>query len=209
MMNKSTISHAAHEKHVDYTGAKMGMWLFLFTELIFFGGLFLLYAVYRSQFPQAFHSTSAELSSTIGGINTVVLITSSLTMALSITAIKIGDLQSSARYQLLTIILGLVFLIIKYYEWSAKISHGIYPGSSDLLAQGQGTIIFYSLYFVMTGIHGLHVLAGIGVIAVMFTMTRSNKIHSSDFIRLENTGLYWHFVDVIWVYLFPLLYLIG
>jgi len=205
----NTTTDTAHETHVDYIGSKMGMWLFLFTEILFFGGLFLLYAVYRSSFSQEFYTTSAQLDMTIGAINTIVLITSSLTMAFSITAIKNGAARLSALYQLLTIIFALVFLIIKYYEWSAKIGHGIYPGSDALLSQGQGTIIFYSLYFVMTGIHGIHVLAGIVIIAVMINMTTKNKISEKDFVRLENTGLYWHFVDVVWVYLFPLLYLIG
>lgn len=198
-----------HEKHVDYTGSKMGMWLFLFTELLFFGGLFLLYAVYRSEFPQEFYAASAELDRTIGAINTLVLITSSLAMACSITAIKKGETRRAAILQLLTIGLGLTFFMIKYYEWGAKISHGVYPGSESLLSAPQGEILFYSLYFVMTGIHGLHVIAGIIVIAMMVSMTLKGIIRRDDFVRLENTGLYWHFVDIIWVYLFPLLYLIG
>jgi cytochrome c oxidase subunit 3 len=197
------------EKHVDYTGAKMGMWLFLFTELLFFGGLFLLYAVYRSGFPQEFYAASAELDRTVGAINTMVLITSSLTMACSITAIKKGETKSAVILQLLTIGFALFFLVIKYHEWGAKIGHGMYPGSEVLLSYEQGKIIFYSLYFVMTGIHGLHVLAGIVLIAVMIRMTLKGVVRKDDFIRLENTGLYWHFVDIIWVYLFPLLYLIG
>jgi cytochrome c oxidase subunit 3 len=208
-MESSTTAIKAQEKHVDYTGAKMGMWLFLFTELIFFGGLFLLYAVYRSEFPQEFYAASAELDRTIGAINTMVLITSSLTMACSITAIKKGETRSAVILQLLTIGFALVFLAIKYHEWSAKIGHGIYPGSDTLVSYEQGKIIFYSLYFVMTGIHGLHVVAGIVLIAVMVRMTLKGVVSKNDFIRLENTGLYWHFVDIIWVYLFPLLYLIG
>ncbi|UCD34836.1 MAG: cytochrome c oxidase subunit 3 family protein [Nitrospiraceae bacterium] len=208
-MNTSGGEITVHDKHVDYSGAKMGMWLFLFTELIFFGGMFLLYAVYRSSFPEEFYSTSAELHRTIGAVNTVVLITSSLTMACSITAVKKGDTRLSALFQLLTILFALTFLVVKYFEWEAKIGHGIYPGSEALTAQGQGKIIFYSLYFVMTGIHGVHVLAGIAVISVTMAMTLKNRINKGDYIRLENTGLYWHFVDIIWVYLFPLLYLIG
>lgn len=208
-MNIGNTTRKFHEQHLDATGSRMGMWLFLFTELLFFGGLFLLYAVYRSQFSQEFIAASAELNMTVGAVNTIVLITSSLTMALSITAVKNGDPGSSLRYQLFTIFLAVVFLIVKYFEWSAKISHGIYPGSAEIIARGQGAVIFYSLYFVMTGIHGLHVLAGAGVIAFMLNMTRKGMINRSNNIRLENTGLYWHFVDVVWIYLFPLLYLIG
>jgi cytochrome c oxidase subunit 3 len=201
--------HALQEKHVDYIGAKMGMWLFLFTELLFFGGLFLLYAVYRSKFPQEFHATSAVLNTSFGAVNTFILITSSLTMALSMTAMKKGELPVSLNCQKVTILLGTAFLVLKYFEWNAKISHGIYPGSDLLQNYGQGEIIFYSLYFVMTGLHGLHVVAGVGVLVVIYVWSGKGKIHSGDFNKLENAGLYWHFVDIVWVYLFPLLYLIG
>lgn len=207
-MNSTQTAVGLREKHVDYTGAKMGMWLFLFTELLFFGGMFLLYAVYRSEFPQEFYAASAGLDRLIGAVNTVVLITSSLTMACAISAVKRGETKAAVIFQLITIGLALVFLTVKYHEWGAKIGHGIYPGSDALLSAAQGEIIFYSLYFVMTGIHGLHVLAGIIVISLMVRMTANGAIGRHDYVRLENTGLYWHFVDIIWVYLFPLLYLI-
>jgi cytochrome c oxidase subunit 3 len=199
---------AAIEKPVDYTGAKMGMWLFLFTELLFFGGLFLLYAVYRSQFLQAFHSTSGDLSVTLGAINTIILITSSLTMALSITAMKKAKKKLSCYLQLITILLGAAFLIVKYFEWDSKISQGMFPGSPVLAGLQQGKIIFYNLYFVMTGLHGLHVLAGLVAIGIICHMSARDRINADDFVRLENVGLYWHLVDVVWVYLFPLLYLV-
>ncbi len=195
-------------KHVDYTGSKMGMWIFLFTEVLFFGGLFLLYAVYRSQYTLEFHAAAAELDRVAGAVNTLVLITSSLTMALSIAAIKKADKRLSIFFQASTIMLGILFLVIKYIEWSAKIGHGLYPGASEIMSQSQGIIIFYSLYFVTTGLHGLHVLIGIIVLSSMMRLSMQNKINSSDFIKLENSGLYWHFVDIVWIYLFPLLYLI-
>ncbi len=195
-------------KHVDYTGSKMGMWIFLFTEILFFGGLFLLYAVYRSQYTQEFHTAAAELDRVYGAVNTLILITSSLTMALSIAAVRNADKRLSILFQISTILLGTIFLVIKYFEWSAKIGHGIYPGSSEMISQSQGIIIFYSLYFVTTGLHGLHVLIGILVLSTMLVFTIQDKINSSDFIKLENSGLYWHFVDIVWIYLFPLLYLI-
>jgi cytochrome c oxidase subunit 3 len=197
---------SVHIKHVDYEGAKMGMWIFLFTELLFFGGLFLLYAVYRSQYLEDFHRAADELDLVLGTINTIILITSSLTMALSIAAIKNNEKKQSIRYQALTIILATAFLVIKYFEWSAKIHHGIYPGSADLKVQGQ--IIFYSLYFVTTGLHGIHVIAGIIMLGLMMRWSVHDSINSNDFIKLENAGLYWHFVDIVWIYLFPLLYLI-
>ena len=195
-----------HVKHVDYTGAKMGMWIFLFTELLFFGGMFLLYAVYRQQYLEEFHTAAAALDRLLGTVNTLILITSSLTMALSIAAMKNNDRKQTVRFQALTIVLATAFLVIKYFEWSAKIHHGIYPGSPDLQIQGQ--IIFYSLYFVTTGLHGIHVIAGIIVLGCMMRWSMQGKINNKDFIKLENAGLYWHFVDIVWIYLFPLLYLI-
>jgi cytochrome c oxidase subunit 3 len=198
-----------HIKHVDYTGSKMGMWIFLFTELLFFGGLFLLYAVYRSQYIEEFHTAAEGLDRMLGAVNTIILITSSLTMALSIAAVKNDDMKLSLKFQTSTILLAAAFLVVKYFEWGAKISHGIYPGSPELLNHTQGNIIFYSLYFVTTGLHGLHVVAGIIVLAYMMTLSMKGRINSRDFIKLENSGLYWHFVDIVWIYLFPLLYLIA
>jgi len=198
----------AVEKHSDYVGAKMGMWVFLFTELLLFGGMFLLYSVYRSKYPADFHKAAADLNLLLGTANTVILLTSSLTMALSIAAMKKAARNRSFLMQALTISLGLLFLANKYIEWSAHIHHGIYPDSAVILTMGRGEIIFFSLYFVMTGIHGLHVLIGIGAIAAMLLFTARETITSRDFVKLENTGLYWHFVDIIWIYLFPLFYLI-
>ncbi len=195
-------------KHVDYAGSKMGMWIFIFTEILFFGGLFLLYAVYRSEYTQEFQNAAAGLDTRLGAVNTLILITSSLTMALSIAAIRKSDKRLSLIFQASTILLGTAFLIIKYFEWSSKINHGIYPGSPELLSLPQGNIVFYSLYFVTTGMHALHVLIGIIVIAFMMILSKHDRITDTDFIKLENTGLYWHFVDIVWIYLFPLLYLI-
>ena len=194
--------------HRDYLGAKIGMWLFLFTEILLFGGLFLVYSVYRDAHTQDFHSAAKELSTIIGAINTVILLTSSLTMALSISALQRGERMRSALLQAVTIVLGIAFLINKYFEWSEHIRHGFYPGSTELLAKGNGQVLFFGLYYVMTGIHGLHVLIGMGLIGFMCILTVKNKISDRDFIKLENTGLFWHLVDVIWIYLFPLFYLI-
>jgi cytochrome c oxidase subunit 3 len=201
-------AETVREKPVDYTGSKMGMWIFLFTEFLFFGGLFLLYAVYRSQYTQGFHTAANELDRVIGSVNTVILITSSLTMALSVSAMKRANSRLSGLFQFCTILLGVAFLVAKYFEWSDKIGHGIFPGAPDMLIMEQGAILFYSLYFVMTGLHGLHVLAGIIVLARMLFLSTRSEIHERDFIKLENAGLYWHFVDIVWIYLFPLLYLI-
>lgn len=204
MNNENIIEHKN-----DYAGSKLGMWMFLFTELLLFTGLFLLYSAFRSKFSQAFHASSAELSKTIGAVNTVILLTSSLTMALSISAVKDGRKQLSVLLQSLTVFMGVVFLVNKYFEWSAKIRHGIYPDSHELLMRGEGENIFYGLYYLLTGLHGLHVVAGVILISIMIVLTKDNRINSNEFVRLENSGLYWHLVDMVWIYLFPVFYLIN
>jgi cytochrome c oxidase subunit 3 len=197
------------EEKEDYQGSKMGMWLFLFTELLLFTGLFLLYSAFRSRYSEEFHAGAAELNKTMGTLNTVLLLTSSLTMALSINVIKKGRKKLSVLLQGLTVSLGLLFLVDKYFEWSEKIRHGIYPNSPELLQRGKGETIFYGLYYLMTGLHGLHVIAGIILIGIMINMTINERVHREKFVKLENTGLYWHLVDVVWVYLFPVFYLIS
>jgi len=206
-MEKTETVHVGHARDIE--GAKMGMWVFLFTEMLLFGGLFLLYSVYRSKYTADFHGSAAELDIVLGTVNTVILLTSSLTMVLSISALQKGHQGLSSLFQGLTILLGIIFLVNKYLEWSAHIHHGIYPDSPVLLAMERGQIIFFSLYYVMTGIHGLHVLIGAGVIAGTLVFTTRGELGPDNFVMLENTGLYWHFVDIIWIYLFPLFYLIA
>ena len=196
------------EQHIDYTGKKIGMWFFLFTELLFFGGMFLLYSVFRYRYPQDFHAAAMQENLLLGSINTAILLTSSLSIALSLSAVREGKKNLSAVLQFITVFLGIVFLINKYFEWTEKIFRGIYPNSSVMLQHGKGEILFFSLYYVMTGIHGLHVLIGIIVISVTAVFTIREAITREDYSKLENTGLYWHFVDIVWIYLFPLFYLI-
>ncbi len=203
LMNETT-----HIEHRDYTGAKLGMWLFLFTEILLFGGMFLLYSIYRDVHPADFHEAGREMSVLIGAVNTVILLTSSLTMALSISAIKNNEKTRSILLQAITIILGVAFLVNKYFEWSDHIRHGYYPNSPELLSMSHGKILFFGLYYVMTGIHGLHVLIGICIIGFVLVLTFRGVVSAADFIKLENTGLFWHLVDIIWIYLFPLFYLI-
>jgi cytochrome c oxidase subunit 3 len=198
-----SISH-----RLDYAGSKMGMWIFLFTEIIFFGGLFLVYSVYRTRYALEFRSGAAELSLWMGAANTAVLLTSSLTMALSIAFLRNGKKGLSLVNQGMTIVLGALFLVIKYLEWHAHIEQGLYPDSPGLPSMNRGEIIFFSLYYVMTGLHGLHVFIGVGLVSGLLVLTARGAIHPQDFIKLENGGLYWHLVDIIWIYLFPLFYLI-
>ena len=198
----------AHTEQRDYIGAKLGMWFFLFTEVILFGGMFLVYSVYREVNTADFHEAGMEMNVVIGAVNTIILLTSSLTMALSISAIKKGAKNSSVLLQAATVLLGIAFLVNKYFEWSDHIRHGFYPNSPQLLAMSHGKILFFGLYYVMTGIHALHVLIGMSVITFILVLTIRGTVTRSDYIKLENAGLFWHLVDVIWIYLFPLFYLI-
>lgn len=196
------------ETHRDDTGSKIGMWLFLLSEILLFGGLFILYSTYRYKNPIEFHLAAWELNRVLGTLNTLILLTSSLTMVLSISSVQKGNRRESASFLMATIFLGLLFLTIKYAEWAAKIGHGIYPNSPQLLGRSKGEILFYGLYYSMTGLHGLHVVVGILVLSVMLFLIMKGKINENRFIPLENSGLYWHLVDIIWIFLFPLFYLI-
>lgn len=196
------------EKSIDYTSAKLGMWLFLFTEILLFGGMFLLYSVYRDVHAADFHEAAKEMSLAFGAVNTAILLTSSLTMALSISAIKNNARVASMLYQAATVVLAAAFLANKFVEWRDHILHGVYPNSPALLAMSHGKVLYFGLYYVMTGIHGLHVLIGAAIICGTLILTALGRITNSDYIKLENTGLFWHLIDIIWIYLFPLFYLI-
>ena len=202
-------AHDAVGEHGDPVAARMGMWLFLYTELILFGGLFIVYAMYLVRYRSEFIAQSRELSLVSGGANTILLLTSSLTMAMAVTAARRNRARTAVRCLSATIALALAFFVIKYFEWSSKFHHGIYPNSRELLEMGHGPTLFYGLYFIMTGLHALHVLIGVVLLAVMLAMTAKGKIHSERYIVLDNSGLYWHLVDVIWIFLFPLFYLIS
>lgn len=205
----STAEHIVeHHIHRDDEGARLGMWLFLFTELLLFGGMFIAYSVYRFIHQAEFHLAAKELNTLFGTFNTIILLTSSLTMALSIAAIQKDKKTLSVFMQIITIIFAAFFMVNKYFEWSAKIHHGIYPGSEELLMKSNGEILFFGLYYIMTGLHGLHVIIGVAIIAYMTVGTVKGKINSGNFVRLEAAGLYWHLVDIIWIFLFPLFYLI-
>ncbi|MBI5660915.1 MAG: cytochrome c oxidase subunit 3 family protein [Ignavibacterium album] len=204
-----SIQHtAAAHIHRDDVASRMGMWLFLFTELLLFGGMFILYSVYRFTHPQDFHLAAKELNTVIGTFNTAILLTSSLTMALSIAAIQRRQKTLSIIFQLITILLAFGFMVNKYFEWGAKFHHGIYPGSDTLLSKPSGEILFFGLYYVMTGLHGLHVIIGVVIIAFMTVFTLRDVITHDNYVKLEAAGLYWHLVDIIWIFLFPLFYLI-
>lgn len=196
-----------HKEPEDYFGSKLGMWLFLFTELILFGGLFLLYAVYLKRYPQEFADAGQQLNWIMGSANTVILLTSSLFAAMALTALQRDDLRRSVNLILGTILCAAGFMTIKYFEWSAKFAHDIYPGSDHLKNSVPGVSVFYSLYFISTGIHGLHVLIGAAVLGWILVKMKNGSVTSENFILLENGVLYWHLVDLIWIFIFPLYYL--
>jgi len=194
------MEHAAGvEEFPRFETSKMGVWIFLFSEVLLFGGLFATYAVFRSVFLQDFARDHRELDVTLGAINTVVLLCSSLSVALGVASIQRGKTRPLKLCLGITILLGLVFLVIKYFEYSGKFAHGIYPWTSS----------FFSIYFLMTGIHGAHVLGGLVALSLVLYWTFQGRFSATNYVRVEGTALYWHLVDVVWIYLFPLLYLVA
>ncbi len=196
-------------EHRDDHASRIGMWLFIFTELFLFAGLFLVFIVYRYKYFESFHIASRELNVTIGAINSIILLLSGMTIGISHMAIQKGNTKLTLYLLAVTILLGLIFLVNKYFEWRIKFEHGLYPGSVDLLALSKGDIMFFGLYFFMTGLHALHLIAGLVFISVVFGAIIRGKVHSTKFALLENCGLYWHLVDLVWLFLFPLFYLIN
>lgn len=194
--------------HRDDYGQKMGMWLFLFTEVLLFGGLFLLYMAYRIEYLQDFVMAAKTLKIPMGALNTIVLLTSSLTMVLSIVAIQRGKKWLSVTFLSTTIGFAVMFLVIKYFEWSAKYEHGIFPLQEELQNLPNGEIIFYGLYYAMTGLHAIHIIIGMVILSIMLRKVVKGSINKDKYVLLENGGLYWHLVDLIWIFLFPLLYLL-
>jgi len=196
------------DMHRDDTAAKLGMWLFIFTEILLFGGLFIVYSVYRFRNPVAFHLAHEELSIPMGFINTVILLISSATVAISISAMQKSDRKMTMIMLSVTLLLALTFLVNKYFEWGAKFEHGMYPGSEVMQNLGHGDMLFFSLYFFMTGLHGVHIIVGMIILGAALYKVRTGAVNSKQYALLENGGLYWHLVDLIWIFLFPLFYLI-
>ena len=171
--------------HKDYTGAKFGMWLFLFTEVLLFGGLFLLYAVYLARYPQEFISAGKELNVWFGGANTLVLLTSSLFVAISITALRRGAKRLCLGLLSGTVACAAIFMINKYFEWGAKINHGIYPGSAHLKEMQPGEMMFFNLYYLTTGLHGLHVVIGALILVWAMFLIKSDRVNANDWVILD------------------------
>jgi cytochrome c oxidase subunit 3 len=200
--------HQTHTDHLDSETGKLGMWIFLFTELFLFGGLFLVYAIFRAKYSAEFHIAAGELNAFIGTMNTVFLLVSSMTVASALTAIQRGDRKLTIMLLLVTILLAALFMVNKYFEWTHKFEYGIYPGSPVLKNMSHGELLFFGLYYMMTGLHALHVLVGMVLLSINVVKVRAGAVNSTRFLMLENSALYWHLVDLIWIFLFPLLYLI-
>lgn len=206
------LQHHFDDLHQQYEAANMGMWAFIAQEIMFFGGLFGGYTVYRYKYLSAFVEGSNSLPIELGALNTAVLIASSFTMAMAVRCAQQGLARALLRWLLGTMALGLIFLGVKVVEYSHKYHHGLIPGSAfDYHGQADpGQMkIFYSFYFAMTGMHALHMIIGVGLMIWLIPKIRRGTFTSEYFSPIENFGLYWHFVDIVWIFLFPLLYLIG
>ncbi|MGD9489142.1 MAG: cytochrome c oxidase subunit 3 family protein [Calditrichaceae bacterium] len=207
-------NHLAH--HFSDVGqqqetVKLGMWIFLLTEILLFGGLFTAYAIFRAWNPDMFYNAHKVLNVYLGTLNTVVLITSSLTMALSIRSMQLSNKKQTIIFLVITLILAAAFLVVKYFEYTHKIHLGQLPGKYYTFTGLEGTNphVFFSIYFAMTGLHGFHILFGMFAISWVLYRTVKDEFSAEYYTPIEMTGLYWHLVDLIWIFLFPLLYLIG
>ncbi|HTK82517.1 MAG TPA: cytochrome c oxidase subunit 3 family protein [Bacteroidota bacterium] len=205
------VAHHFTDMEQQREAGSLGMWGFLVTEIMFFGGLFACYATYRSMYPEAFGEASKELNIVLGTVNTAVLICSSLTMVLAVQFAQQGKRKQLITFLVLTIVLGTAFLCIKGFEYAHKFQEHLFPGSSFAYAgpHPQQAQIFFSLYFIMTGLHALHMIIGIGVLIVLIIQARKGTYTSEYYSPVDVSGLYWHFVDIVWIFLFPLLYLIN
>jgi len=202
--------HQFDDAAQQYEASALGMWVFLVTEIMFFGGLFTAYVAYRTAYSGAFGAASEHLDLTLGAVNTAVLIASSLTMALAVHSSQVGKRNALMIFLLLTMLFGSVFLGIKAVEYADKFHHGLVPGPYFTYTgpDANQAQLFFSLYFAMTGVHALHMIIGLGILAVLVLQARKGRFGTRYHTPIELTGLYWHFVDIIWIFLFPLLYLI-
>jgi cytochrome c oxidase subunit 3 len=225
----SGFHHAHHFKNAEhqYSSSKQGIWLFLCTEILMFGGLFVGYLIFQSLYPEVFHIGSKHLDWKLGAFNTVVLLVSSFTMAAAIHYVQTGKKQPALINLIITIICALIFMVVKYFEYSHKIHEGTLPGhffttdlfnNVKLVSNGYEAAlmdpkkigaVFYGFYFIMTGLHGLHVVAGATLIGWITLKVASGKVGPEYYTPVEGVGLFWHVVDLVWIYLFPLLYLVG
>ncbi len=210
MRAEAHVAHHFPDLRQQEHAARLGMWLFLATELLLFGGLFTAYSVYRFLYGETFAAASAHLSVTAGTINTVVLITSSLSVALAHHLARDGKGRAAASALLITLAFAVAFLCVKGWEWTHDIEEGLLPGRyfSSRDFQAVGAPMFFTLYFIMTGLHGIHVVVGMGVLAYLAIQCFRGVYDQGYTTPVELGGMYWHLVDLIWIFLYPLFYLI-
>lgn len=208
---KHKVAHHFESAEQEASSGKLGVWLFLCTEVLMFGGLFVGYLIYHGMYPEVFAEGARFLDWKMGAINTVVLLLSSFTMVLGVHYAKHADSKKTVLFLALTILCAAVFMVIKYLEYSHKFHIGLFPGKffSYEGAETAYLALYFSFYFLMTGLHGLHVLIGMGLILWVLLRARKNEFSAEYYTPVDGVGLFWHLVDVIWIYLFPLLYLVG
>jgi cytochrome c oxidase subunit 3 len=214
VVNVDPVHHHAHHfanADEEFEASKQGMWVFMVTEVLMFGGLFVAYFIFRGLYPEMYHEAHHELNATMGAINTVVLILSSLSMAYAVTSTQKGRRSQAIMALLVTLFFAGAFLVVKYFEYSAKFEHGLLPGAhfTNEHLQHPKAKLFFSLYFMMTGLHGIHILIGMGLITWLIIRSARREFSPNFYTPVELVGFYWHFVDLVWIYLFPLLYLVG
>jgi cytochrome c oxidase subunit 3 len=205
-----TVAHQFDDLDQQRTAATLGMWIFLATEVLFFGGILLCYAVYRTMYFPAFVEASHHLDVALGSLNTAVLLCSSLTMAMGVNEAQAGNRRALIRFLALTMLLGTVFLAIKFYEYYEKYKEGLIPGTHFVWPGNEPghASLFFIAYFILTGAHAVHMIIGIGLMGVLAVLAKKGRFTSIYYTPVELGGLYWHFVDIVWVFLFPLLYLV-
>jgi len=214
------VAHHFDSADTQFDAGKMGIWLFLVTEILLFGGLFCAFAIFRSWYFDGFVEAHHHLDKVMGGLNTIVLITSSLTMALAVRAAQTNKKTQTVVLLLVTLLCAGTFLVVKYFEYSHKIHDGLVPfkyvnGAGQTVDmffhhfQNPNARLFFAVYFMMTGIHGVHVVIGMGLILWVLIRASKGQFSSRYYAPVEGVGLYWHLVDLVWIYLFPLLYLVG
>jgi cytochrome c oxidase subunit 3 len=208
---KHVIPHHFNSGYHEFDASKMGMWVFLVNEVLLFAALFVAYCMFRAKDPAMFHEASHHLNKWLGGLNTIVLLFSSLTMALAVAYCQRNDKKKAGQMIIITFLCAATFMVVKYFEYKHKFHDGLLTAG---FFRGEGFTsshpgLFYSLYFMMTGLHGIHVLIGMGVMVWVYIRTMRGDFNEHYFTPVEMTALYWHLVDLVWIFLFPLLYLIG
>lgn len=215
-------AHGAHSAHVahhfkdatqQYLSGKEGIWLFMLTEILMFGAIFVAYAIYHHAYPEMFAEGAKSLDWKMGFINTLVLIFSSFTMAISISYIQKNEQKKAVIALATTVLCGAIFMVIKYFEYTHKFHLGLFPGKfldvAKVGAEHANLGLYFGFYYCMTGLHGIHVLLGMGLITWCLIRTMRGDFHGQYWIVVEGVGIFWHIVDLIWIFLFPLLYLVG